>query len=153
MAVRPLRFIGDPVLAQICTPVRKFDDALRTLVADMFDTMYAAPGRGLAAPQIGLTDRIFVIDTTWKEGAKTPYAFVNPQITDAAQGTAVGAEGCLSIPDRTFDVRRPQWVDVVWQDVDGRQHSGRFEGIEAICICHELDHLDGKLIIQTGIET
>ncbi|PUB14148.1 peptide deformylase [Yoonia sediminilitoris] len=152
MAVLALRYIGDPVLAQVCTPVRHFDAGLDGLVADMFETMYAAPGRGLAAPQIGVTDRLFVIDTTWKEGPKTPRAFVNPRITDMSADLAVGTEGCLSIPDRTFAVPRPHWIDLTWQDLDGQQKTGRFEDVEAVCICHELDHLDGKLITQTGTE-
>ena len=152
MALRHLRFLGDPVLDAVAAPVTTFDDDLATLVRDMFETMYAAPGRGLAAPQVGVSQRVFVVDTAWKEGDPAPMIFVNPKITAAADDTATGQEACLSIPGRAFAVPRPVWIEVAWQDVDGTRHQGRFTGVDAICICHENDHLDGKLITQTGAE-
>ena len=148
--MRPLRFEGDPVLLETAMPVDAFDDTLATLVRDMFETMYDAPGRGLAAPQVGVSRRVFVVDTDWKEDDPAPMIFVNPQITAKAQEEAVGTEACLSIPDKSFDVSRPLWVELTWQDLDGVTQQGRFSGVQAVCICHEFDHLEGLLITQTG---
>nr|WP_281493267.1 peptide deformylase [Yoonia sp. F2084L] len=150
MAVRPLRFEGDPVLLQTAAAVDQFDDDLAVLVRDMFETMYAAPGRGLAAPQIGVSRRVFVVDTDWKEAEPAPMIFVNPQITARATHEVQGTEACLSIPGKSFDVMRPAWVEVAWQDLDGTAQQARFDGVQAICVCHELDHLNGLLITQTG---
>lgn len=152
MAVRALRFEGDLVLLRLATPIDEFDDDLAVLVRDMFETMYAAPGRGLAAPQVGVSQRVFVVDTDWKEADPAPMIFVNPQVKARAEEEVVGTEGCLSIPGKSFDVARPAWVEMVWQDLDGAPHEGRFEGIQAVCVCHELDHLDGLLITQTGTQ-
>lgn len=153
MAVLELRFLGDAVLSAIADPVVIFDAALARLADDMLETMYAAPGRGLAAPQVGISQRIFVTDVTWKDAAPSPLVFVNPQITAQSDEIQTGPEGCLSIPDRSFDVPRPIWADMSWQAVDGTAQSARFEGMQAICACHELDHLNGVLITDTGVET
>ncbi len=134
----------------VAQPVVRFDAGLADLVSDMFETMYAAPGRGLAAPQVGVSERVFVIDTTWKDAEPEPMIFVNPQIVAQSQETSTGTEACLSIPGKSFQVSRPVWVDMAWQDLDGVSHSGRFEAVNAVCLCHELDHLDGILITQTG---
>ncbi|EBA13526.1 peptide deformylase [Roseobacter sp. CCS2] len=150
MAVRQIRFEGDPVLLETAAPVEAFDASLATLVRDMFETMYDAPGRGLAAPQVGVSRRVFVVDTTWKEADPAPMIFVNPQITAHAEEEALGTEACLSIPDQSFDVSRPVWVALKWQDLDGAWHEGRFTDVDAVCICHEFDHLEGLLITQTG---
>lgn len=150
MTLRALRFEGDPLLLQVSEPVTQFDDALATLISDMFETMYAAPGRGLAAPQIGVSKRVFVVDTTWKEAEPTPMIFVNPRIVAQSDAQSTGTEACLSIPGKSYDVTRPAWVQVAWQDVEGNDCTGRFDGADAICICHENDHLDGILITQTG---
>lgn len=147
-----LRFDGDPVLRARAAPVVKFDDAIARLVADMFDTMYAAPGRGIAAPQVGVSQRIFVTDVTWKDAVPTPIAFVNPAVVDQSEDRQTGAEGCLSIPGLLFDVARPTWVVMNWQDIDGTPHQARFDGMQAICACHELDHLNGVLITDTGTQ-
>ncbi len=151
MVLRGLRFEGDPVLQEIAIPVQHFDGELATLVKDMFETMYDAPGRGLAAPQIGVSQRVFVVDTEWKEADPQPMIFVNPQIAAQAPETVQGIEGCLSIPGKSYDVSRPTWVDMKWQDLDGAVQRARFEGVQAVCVCHELDHLNGVLITQTGI--
>lgn len=151
MAVRDLRFEGDPVLYAVASPVTQFDHALHYLVRDLFETMYAAPGRGLAAPQVGVSQRVFVIDTDWKDAEPAPIIFVNPQIAAQSSQQVTGKEACLSIPDKTFDVVRPSWVDMTWQDLDGAAHSGRFDGVQAVCVCHELDHLNGTLITQSGV--
>lgn len=139
------------MLLQTAAPVDQFDDTLAMLVRDMFETMYDAPGRGLAAPQVGVSRRVFVVDTDWKEADPAPMLFVNPQITARADDEAVGTEGCLSIPNKSYDVRRPVWVELSWQDLDGTSQKGRFDGVQAVCVCHEFDHLDGLLITQTGI--
>ena len=150
MALRDLRFEGDPILIQTARAVDRFDEDLTALVRDMFETMYAAPGRGLAAPQVGVSQRIFVVDTEWKEADPTPMIFVNPVVVSRAQDEVLGTEACLSIPGKSFDVRRPIWVDMTWCDLDGTSHNGRFEGVLAVCVLHELDHLNGLLITQTG---
>ncbi len=152
MAVLDLRLDGDPILQQVADPVTYFGDPLPTLIADLFDTMYDAKGRGLAAPQVGVATRVFVTDTTWKEGDRQPIAFVNPEIVDQAPFTQQGPEACLSIPDRSFDVARPVWVDLAWISPAGIKQAARFHGFGAVCVCHELDHLNGLLITQTGSE-
>lgn len=134
----------NPKLAEVCAPVTNID---ASLIEDMFETMYDAPGRGLAAPQVGVMQRVFVMDATWKEGDMTPIAFVNPVITGQG-GSQVNEEGCLSIPDTPRRVERADWVDVTWTAIEGTAQSERFEGFAAACVCHELDHLDGKLILD-----
>ncbi|MEJ8562726.1 peptide deformylase [Yoonia sp. GPGPB17] len=150
MAVLALRFEGDPVLLEMAPVVERFDEGLAKLIRDMFETMYAAPGRGLAAPQVGVSRRVFVVDTEWKDADPAPMIFINPQILNHSEEKLTGTEACLSIPDKSYAVSRPSWVVMTWQDLDGNQHEGRFEGVQAICICHELDHLNGLLISQTG---
>lgn len=117
------------------------------LIEDMFETMYSAPGRGLAAPQVGVLLRAFVMDATWKEGEMSPRAFINPKV-NASGGKQINEEACLSIADHAQEVMRPQWVEVSWTDLDGVAQSQRFEGFAAACVCHEMDHLDGKLILD-----
>ena len=138
----------DDRLRQLCAPVLFVDDALRGLIADMFATMYDANGRGLAAPQVGVLSRMFVMDATWKVGEPTPMAFINPEILWASQELQRNEEGCLSIPETPVYVKRPERVEVMWLDTDGNQQRGAFEGFEAACICHETDHLDGVLILD-----
>jgi peptide deformylase len=132
----------DPRLGLVCSAVDTVD---AKLIEDMFETMYTAPGRGLAAPQVGVMSRVFVMDATWKEGSMTPMAFVNPKITEQG-GTQVNEEACLSIADFSRYIVRPEWVDLTWTNIDGTAQSGRFNGYAAACICHEIDHLDGTLI-------
>ena len=150
MTVRALRFEGDPILLEMAPAVEQFDERLTTLVRDMFETMYAAPGRGLAAPQVGVSSRVFVVDTDWRDAEPAPMIFVNPQIVGRSDQEISGTEACLSIPDKSYAVSRPTWVQMTWQDLDGVQQAGRFEGIQAVCVYHEMDHLNGLLITQTG---
>ena len=150
LALREICLEGAPVLLAEAAPVTQFDDALADLVRDMFETMYAAPGRGLAAPQVGVSQRVFVADTVWKEADPEPMLFVNPQIVAQSDVCFAGEEACLSIPDKSFSVSRPEWVEMAWQDLDGAAQQGRFEGMQAVCICHEFDHLNGVLITQSG---
>tara|TARA_R110002167_G_scaffold1426_3_gene6732 strand:+ start:22104 stop:22556 length:453 start_codon:yes stop_codon:yes gene_type:complete len=143
-----LRLLPDRVLRAVCKPVTAFDAALEDTVAEMLAVMYAAPGRGLAAPQVGVTRRIFVMDATWKSGDPTPTVFVNPEIVSVSEEIAVTQEGCLSIPDRAVRVARPARVAMRWQDLDGAEQTGMFDGFSAVCVQHERDHLDGVLCID-----
>ncbi|PYE84250.1 peptide deformylase [Pseudoroseicyclus aestuarii] len=138
----------DPVLRAVCTPVASFDAGLRALADAMLAAMYAAPGRGLAGPQVGETRRLFVVDVTWKEGAPDPQVFVNPEITWASDVIETAEEGCLSIPDMPCRVPRPAEIALRWQDLEGVWQEGRFDGAAARCIQHEADHLNGVLCID-----
>lgn len=142
MSVRAILTWPDARLSQMCDPVADAS-ALRGLAADMFDTMYAAQGRGLAAPQIGVMQRVFVMDVTWKEGVKSPVTMINPVIEWASGQVVTGPEGCLSIPGVVADVTRPDTVRMRWQDLDGDMQIQTLTGFAAICAQHELDHLDG----------
>lgn len=142
MAVLDIRVLGDPVLRERTAPVAAVTDELRTLIDDMFETMYAAEGIGLAAPQVGRAERVFVADV---DG--TPYVFVNPEIA-AREGSERGEEGCLSIPEIFGDVDRAAWVRAHAVDRDGNPFELEASGLLARCIQHELDHLDGKLFID-----
>jgi len=135
----------DARLTQMCQPVGIITPELVTLMADMFDTMYDAPGRGLAAPQVGRTERIFVFDAGWKEGAPTPVACVNPQIVALSEDRKTGEEGCLSIPNVPMDIERAAEVTLRWTDLEG-MHERTFTGAEAVIVQHEYDHLDGIVI-------
>ena len=143
--IRPIVQVPDPVLREVARPVTGFDADLQALAQDMLETMYDAPGRGLAAPQIGLGLRLFVMDVAWKDGTSDPRVFVNPEVVEASEETVTREEGCLSIPGRTSRVTRPGAVTLRWQDPDGLAQEERFEGFAATCVQHEIDHLDGIL--------
>ncbi|PTX57322.1 peptide deformylase [Litoreibacter ponti] len=145
--IRPIVMYPDPGLGEMCTPVLDVAE-VADLIADMFETMYAAPGRGLAAPQVGVLKRVFVMDAGWKTGDKTPVVMINPEILSRSTELQVNEEGCLSIPDTPRRVARPARVEVMWLDETGMQRRGAFDGFEAACICHENDHLDGILILD-----
>jgi peptide deformylase len=147
MALRPILLLPDDRLRQRCAAVTQFDAALKQLADDMLETMYAAPGRGLAGPQLGAMQRIFVMDVGWKEGRPSPLICINPEIKGAT-GAAVNAEGCLSIPNHPVRISRPAVVRMAWQDLAGRHCEGFFEGFAAACVQHERDHLDGILCID-----
>lgn len=141
--IRSIVLWPDPVLAARCTAIGAIDDEVRKLAADMLDTMYAAPGRGLAAPQVGVARRLFVMDTAWKDGEPAPVVMVNPEIVAESADRATGPEGCLSIPGVTADVERAQAVTLRWMTLDGETREEALTGFDAICAQHELDHLDG----------
>lgn len=143
MSLRDILRWPDPRLSTLCTPIGRIDADVRTLAGDMLDTMYAAPGRGLAAPQVGVTVRLFVMDTVWKEGTPDPMVFINPKITSRSAEMAVQPEGCLSIPGITVDVSRPAEVTLAWHGLDGEGHTQAFTGFAAACVQHEMDHLEG----------
>jgi peptide deformylase len=139
-----VRVLGDPVLRQETTPVTAVDDALRRLIDDMFETMYAAKGIGLAAPQVGRLERVAVIDV----GEGAPFAIVNPEIVRADGGTLKSEEGCLSIPEVYGDVERPAHVVVRALGRDGEPFEIDATELLARCLQHEIDHLHGKLFID-----
>lgn len=143
--VLPIRQVPDAILRRLCTPVAAFDADLAQLHDNMLATMYAAPGRGLAAPQVGVTQRLFVMDVTWKEGTPTPQVFVNPEVLEVSDDVVTQDEGCLSIPGDLVPVTRPASVSLRWQDLDGLTHNGQFSGFSAACVQHEIDHLNGIL--------
>jgi len=147
---RPILIHPDPRLKKVCDPVPAVDDALRAVIDDMFETMYAAPGIGLAAPQIGLNQRVLVMDVADREAGETgePIAMVNPEVLWTSEEEVVRQEGCLSIPDVYYDIARPERVRVAFLDREGAAVERDFDGIEATCVQHEIDHLNGRLFID-----
>ena len=139
----------DPRLKKLAKPVADISDDLRRLADDMLQTMYEAPGIGLAAPQVGVLDRLIVLDCEKEEGATPrPLVMFNPVVTAASDELNTYEEGCLSLPDLYADVTRPKVVDVEWMDRDGKLRSETFDDLWATCVQHEIDHLDGKLFID-----
>jgi peptide deformylase len=148
MALRNIIKLPDPLLRQVSAPVQAVDDELRRLVADMFETMYDAPGIGLAAIQVGVPQRVVTMDLAKKDEAKDPRVFVNPEVLWRSEETATHEEGCLSIPEYYEEVERPAKVKVRYQDLDETIHEIDAEGILATCLQHEIDHLNGVLFID-----
>lgn len=148
MAIRPILSIPDPVLREKSTPIAKVDDGVRALAADMLDTMYDAPGIGLAAIQIGVPKRLLVIDVAKKDEPKQPQIFINPVIIEQSKEKAVYEEGCLSIPEYYEEVERPSHIKVRYLDDKGAEQTIEADGLLATCLQHEIDHLDGKLFID-----
>ena len=143
MSLLPILRWPDPHLSRAAEPVTELDDGVRRLAADMLETMYAAPGRGLAAPQVGVMRRLFVMDTAWKDGAPDPIVLLNPEIVSVSEETETRGEGCLSIPGVLAEVTRPAEVTMRWTGLDGVAHEETLTGFAAACAQHELDHLDG----------
>jgi len=152
MALLPILEVPDPRLKTISTPIETFDDDLKKLVEDMFETMYAAPGIGLAAIQVGVPKRLLVIDLQDEsedgEVVRNPRVFVNPEILDPSEDHNLYNEGCLSVPDQYAEVERPARIRARWQDLDGKVHEESMEGLMATCLQHEMDHLEGILFID-----
>ncbi|WP_238366794.1 peptide deformylase [Mesobacterium pallidum] len=146
---RPILIHPDPRLKKVCAPVSDITDEGRALADDMLETMYAAPGIGLAAPQVGVMDRLIVLDCEKDdEVAPKPLVMFNPEILQASDDLSVYEEGCLSIPDQYAEVTRPAEVRVRWLDRDGNEQERDFDGLWATCVQHEIDHLDGRLFID-----
>jgi peptide deformylase len=146
---RPIVLHPDPRLKKVAAPVDDLSDDLRALADDMLSTMYDAPGIGLAAPQVGVSQRLIVLDCVKEEGAAPrPMAMFNPEIVATSDETNVYEEGCLSIPEIYADVTRPEEVTVRWIDTNGAAQEETFDGLWATCVQHEIDHLDGKLFID-----
>ena len=153
MAIRPIIEAPDPLLRRVSTPVEEITPELRTLIDDMFETMYAAPGIGLAAIQVGVAKRILVIDLQEpeEEGGepiRDPRVFINPEILEHSEREVPYTEGCLSVPDQYAEVERPDRIRARWLDLDGKVREEEIEGLLATCLQHEMDHLDGVLFID-----
>ena len=148
MAVRDILIIPDKRLRLKSEPVKAVDKALRTLVNDMFETMYAAPGIGLAAIQVAVPRRIITMDLAKKEEEKQPRVFINPEILWRSDEKATYEEGCLSIPEIYEDVERPSRVRVKYLDLDGKPQEVEADGLFATCLQHEIDHTNGVLFID-----
>jgi peptide deformylase len=163
MAILSILEVPDPLLKTISQPVTKFDAGLRQLVDDMFETMYDAPGIGLAAIQVGVAKRVLVIDLQTPaahdhehgahcdhdhEVTRNPRVFINPEILDPSDDLAIYNEGCLSVPDQYADVERPATIRARWQDLDGKVHEEDMDDLMATCLQHEMDHLEGILFID-----
>ena len=162
MAIRTILEVPDPLLKRISAPVETFDDELKALVADMFETMYDAPGIGLAAIQVDVPLRVVVVDLQdggdpvdeledgEEQPERVPYprVFINPELIDPSPEYSVYSEGCLSVPDIYADVERPAGVRLRWQDMDGQWQEEAMTGMMATCIQHEMDHLEGILFID-----
>ena len=147
--IRPIVLHPDARLKKKSVQVEDINDALVKLAEDMMETMYDAPGIGLAAPQIGVLERLIVMDCAKKEDEEPdPIIMVNPIITASSEEISVYEEGCLSIPEHFAEVTRPELVQVEWIDLNGKQHSEEFGGLKSTCIQHEIDHLNGKLFID-----
>ena len=148
MAPYEIRVIGDPVLRRRADEITDVDDRLVRLVDDMVATMYAAPGVGLAAIQIGVPKRVIVLDTAEEGQPRAPLAMANPEIVEIGKTTRLYEEGCLSIPDVRVEIERPETVTVRYIDRAGKVQTLAADGLLATAIQHELDHLDGQLIID-----
>jgi len=153
MALLPIVEVPDPRLRQISSPVEKVDDELRALIKDMFETMYEAPGIGLAAIQVGVPKRVLVIDLEEPEEeggepVRDPRVFINPEILTSSEQEVPYTEGCLSVPDQYAEVERPDRIRARWLDENGKSHEEDIEGLLAVCLQHEMDHLEGILFID-----
>ncbi|CAM2806261.1 peptide deformylase [Methylobacterium mesophilicum] len=148
MTIRPLVILPDAVLRRVSDPVGPITPEIRTLVADMFETMYDAPGVGLAAIQVGVAKRVVTIDTSKEEGVRDARVFIDPEIVWASEEKRVYDEGCLSIPEYYAEVERPDRVRVKFRDIKGEVQEIEADGLLATCIQHEIDHLNGVLFID-----
>ena len=148
MALRDILILPDKRLRSVSKPVVAIGDEIRTLVADMFETMYEAPGIGLAAIQVGVPARVIVMDLSKREAEAEPRVFINPEITWSSEEQSLYEEGCLSIPDVHEDVERPARVKIRYLDLEGKPHEEDAEGLFATCIQHEVDHVNGVLFVD-----
>ncbi len=152
MAILPILEVPDSRLKTISTPVENFDAELRQLSADMLETMYDAPGIGLAAIQVGVAKRLLVIDLQEDDAegqaVLNPRVFVNPVILDPSEEQSIYNEGCLSVPEQYAEIERPAHIRARWQDLDGNVHEEAMSGMMATCLQHEMDHLEGIVFID-----
>jgi peptide deformylase len=148
MSIKPLIILPDPVLRQVSKPVERVDDGLRKFAREMLQTMYDAPGIGLAAIQVGEPIRLLVIDLSKDDEPKAPQIFINPEILARSDNVSTYEEGCLSIPDYYAEVQRPSSVQVKFVDEAGNSRELAAEGLMATCLQHEVDHLNGVLFID-----
>ena len=149
MGLRQILLHPDVRLKKVCEPIEAVDEEVRQLASDMLETMYAAPGVGLAAPQVGVLKRLLVMDCTDKdEDEKQPMVLINPELSWTSDVESTYEEGCLSIPEIYGDVTRPDAVRVRFMDLEGQEREEAFDGLWATCVQHEIDHLNGKLFID-----
>ncbi len=147
--IRPILIHPDPRLKKPCEPIAAITPEIVTLASDMLQTMYDAPGIGLAAPQVGVMKRLIVMDCEKRTDAPPqPMVLINPVVLWTSEELSTYEEGCLSIPDQYADVQRPAEVRVGWRDLDGSEQERQFDGLWATCVQHEIDHLAGKLFID-----
>lgn len=148
MTIKPLIILPDPLLRQVSTPIERVDAELQKLADDMLETMYDAPGIGLAAIQVGIARRLLVIDLSKEGEEKQPLVVINPEIIKSSDARSVYEEGCLSIPDYYAEVERPAQVTVKSIDREGKEQMIEADGLLATCLQHEIDHLNGVLFID-----
>ena len=148
MSIKPIITVPDDVLKKISDPIENVGDSEKKLVNDLFETMYNSNGIGLAAVQVGILKRILVIDVSTKEEEKNPLCFINPVIKKISDEKSVYEEGCLSIPDTFIEIERPKICEVEYVNLDGKLKNIKCDGLLSTCLQHEINHLDGKLIID-----
>ena len=148
MSVKDIITVPDETLKKISEPLEKVSNNEKKLINDLFDTMYLSKGIGLAAVQVGALKRVLVIDVSTKEDKKNPMCFINPVIKNLSNETSLYEEGCLSIPDTFIEIQRPKICEIEYVDIDGKIKLKKFDGLLSTCIQHEINHLDGKLIID-----
>ena len=148
MTIKPIITVPNEVLKKISDPLENVGESEKKLVNDLFETMYNSNGIGLAAVQVGILKRILVIDVSTKEEEKNPLSFINPVIKKISDETSVYEEGCLSIPDTFIEIERPKICEVEYIDLDGKLKDIKCDGLLSTCLQHEINHLDGKLIID-----
>tara|TARA_B100001057_G_C22497993_1_gene812884 strand:- start:15 stop:533 length:519 start_codon:yes stop_codon:yes gene_type:complete len=148
MAVKKILFYPDPILLRMSTRIENFDENVASLSRDLIDTMYDADGVGLAAPQIGINKRIFVLDCSRENEKKDCKIVINPEIEHVSEELSSYKEGCLSIPGITEEIFRPKFIKVLYQDISGALQQNTFDDLWSTCFQHELDHLNGKLFID-----
>jgi len=148
MSIRQIITVPDETLKKISEPIEKVGVNEKKLIKDLFETMYNSNGIGLAAVQVGILKRVIVVDVSSKEEEKNPICFVNPIIKKISDKISVYEEGCLSIPDTFIEIERPKTCEVQYVDIDGKIKTQEFDGLLSTCVQHEINHLDGKLIID-----
>ena len=148
MTIKPIITVPNEVLKKISDPIENVGESEKKLVNDLFETMYNSNGIGLAAVQVGILKRILVIDVSTKEEKNNPLCFINPVIKKISDETSVYEEGCLSIPDIFIEIERPKICEVEYIDLDGKLKNIKCDGLLSTCLQHEINHLDGKLIID-----
>lgn len=148
MTIKPLIILPDPILREVSKPIETIDSEVKKLADDMLETMYDAPGIGLAAIQIGVARRMLVLDVSKDGEDKTPLVFINPEVVASSDARSVYEEGCLSIPDYYAEVERPAAITVKHLDRDGKEQIVEADGLLATCLQHEIDHLNGVLFID-----
>ena len=148
MAIKPIQFVPDPVLRKSALPVENITDKTLQLLDDMAETMYDAPGIGLAGPQVGELKRLIVMDCSRDDEKSELWQMINPEVIELSEDNSTLEEGCLSIPGHTAEVSRPDWIKLRFIDIKGKEQQIKAEGLLAACIQHEIDHLNGILFID-----